>query len=88
MRTDPRLLPLRLLLLATWSIWFPGAQTAVWLTFLAAGSHPVAGDGDTAVAQTDCPATTLLDVWGHKIQSGEQLAQPRGTGAAEEATGK
>lgn len=63
-RPDPRTLgmfPLRLLLLATWSIWFPRAHTAVWHTFLAAVSHPVAGDGDTVVAQTDCPATTLLD---------------------------
>lgn len=53
--------PLRRLILATWSIWFPRAHTAIWHTFLAALSHPVAGDGDTAVAQTDCPTTTLLE---------------------------
>lgn len=41
---------LRLPLLATWSIWFPRARTAIWHTFLAALSHPVAGDGDIAVA--------------------------------------
>lgn len=63
-RPEPRTLgmfPLRLRLLATWSIWFLRDQTAIWHTFLAALSHPVAGDGDSAVAQTDCPATTLLD---------------------------
>lgn len=81
MRADPRALgmsPLRPRLLATWSIWFPRAQTAIWHTFLAALSHPVAGDGDTEVAQTDCPATR------------EQVVQPGGVGEAgrgEEATG-
>lgn len=45
----PGALPQGLLLLATWSFWFPKAQTAIWLTFLAALSCPVAGDGGTAV---------------------------------------
>lgn len=61
---DPGWLPRRLLFPATWSIWFPRAQTAIWLTFLAAQSHPVAGDGDTAVAQTDRPATSVFQCWG------------------------
>lgn len=61
-RTNPRILgmfPLRPLFRATWSSWFPRAPTAIWHTFLAVLSHPVAGDGDIVVAQTDCPATTL-----------------------------
>lgn len=38
----------------------PKAHTAIWLTFLAVPSHPVAGDGDTAEAQTDFPATSVF----------------------------
>lgn len=70
MRTAPRTLvlpPLRLLLLVTWSPW---AQRAIWPTFLAALSHPVARDGDAAVAQTVCPATTFLDMWGTEFSLG------------------
>lgn len=56
----PGALPQGLLLLATWSFWFPKAQTAIWLTFQAALSRPVAGDRDIVVAQTDLPATSVF----------------------------
>lgn len=73
--------PLRRLLLATWSSWFPRAPTAIWHTFLAALSHPVAGDGDTVVAQTDCSATTLQTCPGTESPKSQEfrLGSPPGS---------
>lgn len=63
-RADPRTLgmfPLRRLLLATWSIWFPRAQTAIWHTFLLCHTLWLGMETQWWPRQTG-PATTLLAV--------------------------
>lgn len=86
--------PLRRLLLATWSSWFPRAPTAIWHTFLAALSHPVAGDGDSGgpdrlLCHHPPDLSWYREPQESRIQAGEspreQLVQPGGAGRVEEA---